>query len=166
MPGDPLPLRQLGSGMSLPPMHLAKITPENVDAACAIRIAPAQESFVAPVVKSLAEAYAHGDRAWPRLIMDGDRIVGFLMLGIDPDSELEAFRFGIWRLAIAADEQGKGYGRYAVEATKTEARARGLDLITVLWERGDGGPEQFYLKLGFVQTGEELFGEVVGELRL
>jgi diamine N-acetyltransferase len=147
-------------------MHLAKITPENVKAACALQVAPGQERFVAPVVTSLAEAYAHGDTAWPRLIMDGDRIVGFIMLGINPDSEVEAFRFGIWRLAIAAGDQGKGYGRYAVEATKAEARARGVERITVLWVRGDGGPEEFYLKLGFVPTGEEMFGEVVGELRL
>jgi len=31
----------------------------------------------------------------------------------------------------------------------------------VLWEKGDGGPEGFYLRLGFVPTGE-LFGEIVG----
>jgi len=33
--------------------------------------------------------------------------------------------------------------------------------ITVLWQRGPGGPEGFYLRLGFVPIGE-LFGEVVG----
>jgi diamine N-acetyltransferase len=113
-------------------MNLAKITPANVEAACALRVAPEQEQFVAPVVKSLAEAYAHGDKAWPRLIMDGDRIVGFLMLGIDPENEVPAFRFGLWRLAIAAGEQGRGYGRYAVGAAIAEARARGVDHLTVL----------------------------------
>lgn len=40
------------------------------------------------------------------------------------------------------------------------------DAITVLWEPGDDGPEQFYLTLGFVPTGEELFGERVGILPL
>lgn len=67
---------------------------------------------------------------------------------------------------IAADEQGKGYGRYAVDAAKAEACARGVDRITVLWERGDGGPEPFYLKLGFTPTGDELAGEVVAEPQL
>lgn len=123
-------------------------------------MAPEQERFVASVVKSLAEAYVHGDKAWPRLIIDDERIVGFLMLGIDPDNENELLRFGIWRLAIAADQQGNGYGRYAVEATKPEARARGVDRITVQWERGDHGPEHFYLKLGFTPTGQELYGEL------
>ena len=31
----------------------------------------------------------------------------------------------------------------------------------MLWKRGPGGPEGFYVKLGFVPIGE-LFGEVVG----
>jgi diamine N-acetyltransferase len=49
-----------------------------------------------------------------------------------------------------------------VDALADEARRRGVERITVLWERGEGGPEEFYLKLGFEPTGEELFGEVVG----
>jgi hypothetical protein len=36
-----------------------------------------------------------------------------------------------------------------------------VERISVLWERGEHGPEEFYLKLGFIPTGEELFGEVV-----
>ena len=31
---------------------------------------------------------------------------------------------------------------------------------------GEGGPEGFYLKLGFRPTGEEMGGEIVGELQL
>jgi diamine N-acetyltransferase len=92
--------------------------------------------------------------------------LGFVMGGFDPDSEIGAFRAGIWRLAIAAEEQGRGYGRFAVEAVAQEARRRGQDRITVLWIPGEGGPEEFYLRLGFRPTGEELSGEVVGELHL
>jgi hypothetical protein len=51
----------------------------------------------------------------PRLILDEDRVVGFVMGNFDPDNEISAFRAGIWRLNIAADEQGQGYGRFAVE---------------------------------------------------
>jgi diamine N-acetyltransferase len=46
-----------------------------------------------------------------------------------------------------------------------EARRRGRSQITVLWEKGEGGPEGFYLRLGFVPTGE-LFGETVGTMNL
>jgi len=86
------------------------------------------------------------------------------MGGFDPEHEISAFRAGIWRLNIAANEQGRGYGRFAVEAVAQEARRRGQSRITVLWARGDGGPEGFYLGLGFTPTGEEFGEEVVGEL--
>ena len=119
---------------------------------------------MAPVVESVAEAYVT-PTAWPRAILDDDEVVGFVMANFDPDHELEAFRAGVWRLNVAATAQGRGVGRFAVEQVAAEARRRGVERITVLWERGEGGPEGFYLRLGFVPTGE-LFGETVGTLEL
>jgi diamine N-acetyltransferase len=148
------------------PMRLAELTPDNVHAACSLRIKPEQERLVASVADSIAEAYVHPDTAWPRLVLAGDRVVGFVMGGFDPDNEIDAFRAGIWRLMISADEQRHGYGRFAVNAIGQEALRRGQARITVLWIRGEGGPEEFYLRLGFRPTGEELSGEVVGELFL
>lgn len=147
-------------------LRLAELTADNVQAACSIEVKPEQRKFVAPVVESIAEAYVHYGTAWPRLILDDDRVVGFVMGGFNPQSEIDAFRAGIWRLNIAADEQCRGYGRFAVEAIATEARRRGLKRITVLWVQGDGGPEGFYLRLGFTPTGDVMGGEIVGELRL
>lgn len=143
-------------------IRLAELTPSNVAAACRIGVRPEQQKFVAPVAESIAEAYVHYGTAWPRLIVDDDRVVGFVMGGFDPEAEIDAFRAGIWRLNIAADEQGKGYGRFAVEAVAAEARRRGLKRITVSWIQGDDGPEDFYLRLGFTPTGQILGGEVVG----
>jgi hypothetical protein len=90
--------------------RLVELTPDNVAAACRIDVKAEQRKFVAPVVESIAEAYVHYGTAWPRLILDDDRIVGFVMGNFDPDSEIEAFRAGIWRLNIAADQQSRGYG--------------------------------------------------------
>ena len=143
-------------------LQLAELTPENVVPAARLRLRPGQERFVAPVAESIAEAYVT-PTAWPRVVLDGEEVVGFVMANFDPGHEIEAFRCGVWRLAVAADAQGRGVGRFAVEAVAAEARRRGESRITVLWERGEGGPEEFYLRLGFVPTGE-LFGEVVGEL--
>lgn len=56
-------------------------------------------------------------------------------------------------------------GRFAVEAVADEARRRGYDRITVLWDQADDGPGGFYLKVGFRPEGE-LFGERVGVLDL
>jgi diamine N-acetyltransferase len=146
-------------------MQLAELTPDNVGAACAIRLRPGQDRFVAPVAESIAEAYV-SPAAWPRVIEDEGRVVGFVMASFDPGSEVVAFRAGIWRLNIAGVEQGKGYGRFAADAVAAEARRRGFERITVLWARGEDGPEEFYLRLGFRPTGEEISGQVVGALEL
>ncbi|MGW6542052.1 GNAT family N-acetyltransferase [Streptomyces massasporeus] len=148
--------------------RLEVITPANLDAALGIRVRPDQEHAVAPVVKSLAEAYAHHGAAWPRLIVDGDRPVGFLMAFLDIDwyEDGSVRRSGLWRLNIAAGEQGKGYGRFAVEAVAAALRRRGSKELYVTWHPGPDGPERFYLGLGFCPNGESSAGETVGVLQL
>jgi diamine N-acetyltransferase len=44
-------------------VRLAKLTPDNVQAACSLRVKPEQEKFVAPVAMSLAEAYVRPEVA-------------------------------------------------------------------------------------------------------
>ncbi|GGQ42565.1 GNAT family N-acetyltransferase [Couchioplanes azureus] len=151
-------------------MRLEKITPENYEAALAVTVRPDQEDLVEPVVKSLAEAYVFAEYAWPRLIHDGDKVVGFLMAFLDipwdPARDPGDLRSGVWRLNIAAQAQGRGYGRFAVEAVCAEIRARGGARAYVTWEPRPGGPEDFYRKLGFRPTGERSGGQTVGVLDL
>lgn len=147
-------------------MHLAEVTPENVSAACRLAVRPDQERLVAPVAWSLADAYTQPEVAWPRLVYDEDRLVAFVMGGFDPGNSTWFFRCGIWRLNVSADEQGKGYGRFAVEAVLSEARRRGQRRASVLWVPGPCGPEGFYLRLGFQPAGETFHGQVVGQISL
>ncbi|WP_285785406.1 GNAT family N-acetyltransferase [Microbispora sp. NBRC 16548] len=148
--------------------RLVPISPANVETAIAVKVRPDQERFVSPVVKSLAEAYVHREVAWPRLIFDGDRPVGFLMafLNIDWDGKGVDFRSGLWRLNVVPDAQGRGVGRFAVESVAAEVRRRGGTQMYVTWEPGESGPEGFYRKLGFQLTGEESGGQTVGVLDL
>ncbi|MGW1997726.1 GNAT family N-acetyltransferase [Embleya sp. NPDC001921] len=175
-------------------LRLEKITPGNFDEAVGLRVRPDQAHLVAPVVKSLAEAYVHPDTAWPRLILDGDRAVGFLMAFFDIDmaffddepaedrnrvgaagdgggdtgggAKAVDLRSGLWRLNIAAGEQRRGYGRFAVASVADEIRRRGGTRLTTSWHPGDDGPEGFYLRLGFRPTGETSGDERIGELDL
>ncbi|MDF6020805.1 GNAT family N-acetyltransferase [Streptomyces sp. JH34] len=151
-------------------LRLEKVTPANVLDACRLKVAPEQERFVSPVARSLAEAYADPGTAWPRLIFDGERLVGFVMaffdVRFDPADPEDRPRSGLWRLAVAAGEQGRGYGRFAVGAVCEEIRRRGGSRVTVTWGEGEHGPEEFYLRLGFRKTGEMSEDEVVGELDL
>ncbi|MEE1740901.1 GNAT family N-acetyltransferase [Streptomyces sp. BE147] len=152
--------------------RLEKPTPENVLSACRLRVRPDQRAFVSPVAESLAEAYVHPDTAWPRLIRDGDRTVGFVMaffgIPFDFDADVPGAppRSGLWRLAIDAGEQGRGYGRFAVRAVNEEIRRRGGTLSTVTWHPGEGGPEDFYLRLGYLKRGLTNDGDHLGELDL
>ncbi|MGW0943822.1 GNAT family N-acetyltransferase [Streptomyces sp. NPDC002623] len=162
-------------------LRLEEITPRNFEAATGIRVRPDQEFAVSPVMQSLAEAYVHpAGVAWPRLIMDGERPVGFLMAFLDidwtgngdrdgdrdGDGKGRLIRSGLWRLNIAADEQGRGYGRFAVESVAAELRRRGTREMYVTWHEGENGPADFYLGLGFRKNGEKSEGETVGVLSL
>ncbi|MET8730357.1 GNAT family N-acetyltransferase [Streptomyces parvus] len=152
--------------------RLEKITAGNVLDACRLEVAPEQRRFVSPVAQSLAEAYVHPDLAWPRLICDGERAVGFVMAYFDLPFDFDAGvpdappRSGLWRLAVAAGEQGRGYGRFAVGAVNEEIRRRGGTVSTVTWKPGEGGPEEFYLGLGYRKRGLTDDGEYLGDLDL
>lgn len=145
-------------------LRLVELDSENLPAAIGIPPRVGDKAYVAPVVFSIAEAYVT-PTAWPRVIVDGDEVVGFVMANWDPDNEIPEFRGGIWRLNVADEAKGRGVGRFAVEQVREEARRRGYDKITVLWDPADDGPGQFYLRVGFEKTGE-LFGETVGTLKV
>ncbi|HWU07867.1 MAG TPA: GNAT family N-acetyltransferase [Streptomyces sp.] len=150
-------------------VRLEEPTPDNVMAACRPHVAPGQEKFVTPVAGSLAEAYVHPETAWPRVIRAGERVVGFVMaffgvpFGYDAETPGAPPRSGLRRLAVAAGEQGRGYGRFAAEAVHEEIRRRGGTLCTMTWQPGEGGPEEFYLRLGYRRRGLTGDGEYLGE---
>lgn len=151
-------------------LRLVPVTTQNVDAVLAVQVRPDQGHLVSPVMKSLAEAYAHGEVAWPRAVVDGGVVVGFVMafldIGWNPAEDPDDLRSGIWRLNIDARHQGKGYGRFAVGAAVEEIRRRGADRAYVCWDTGVHTPEPFYLGLGFTPTGELSGGQRVGVLDL
>lgn len=146
--------------------RLVEITDDNFDAATRIKVSEAQEQFVAPVLYSLAQAYTNRDTVWPRLLMDGDEAVGFVMATFAPEDEDPDCRADVWRLNVGAEQQGKGYGRLAVEGVLDEARRRGFSRVTVSWVPGEGSPEGFYLRLGFRPTGRVEDGEIVAAIEL
>lgn len=143
-------------------LRLAELSAENLPAVIRIPPAVGEKAHVAPVLHSIAEAYVT-PTAWPRAILDGDDVVGFVMANWDAGNEVPEFRSGIWRLNVAEEAKGRGVGRFAVAQVADEARRRGFDRITVMWEPAADGPEGFYLAVGFEKIGE-LFGETVGAM--
>ena len=141
---------------------LREITKETVRPICKLKVAEPQNRFVAPNAVSIAEAYFY-DTAWFRAIYADDTPVGFLMLEIQPDKP----EYYLWRMMIADGYQKMGFGYKAmeqvIEYVKTLPNA--AEFLTSCVP-GDGSPEGFYNKLGFVRTGEMEDEEVVLKLVL
>jgi diamine N-acetyltransferase len=148
---------------------LRVITAETLRPILKLKVAPAQEGFVAPNAPSIAEAH-FSTRAWFRAIYADDTPVGFVMVE-EPDPEAaadadEAQPF-LWRLMIAADHQRRGHGRRALDLVATDVRARfGATALFTSCVPGDGSPCGFYRALGFVEKGEFDGGEIVMRLAL
>jgi diamine N-acetyltransferase len=60
--------------------------------------------------------------------------------------------FWVWRFMIDAGQQGKGYGRRALDLLVEEARADGVKEMKLSFHPGDDSPRGFYASFGFVET--------------
>jgi diamine N-acetyltransferase len=72
----------------------------------------------------------------------------------------------LWRVSVAAAWQGKGVGRFAIQAAQEEAAALGHSTLTAVWSSDEAGPGQFFHKLGFTDTGTTEYGDQIGTLSL
>ena len=137
---------------------LREVTKENLRDIFRLEVAPEQSKYVATNEMSIAQAYFDREIAWFRAIYADETPVGFLMLS-DNASEQKYF---LWRLMIDARYQKLGFAKRALELLFDYVRARpGAKEILVSYLPGEGGPQGFYEKLGFVPTGEMLGEEVV-----
>jgi len=126
------------------------------------QMAPGQELMVAPNAVSIAQAHFN-EKAWFRGIYADDAPVGFVMLYDDPDTP----QYFLWRLMIAGPQQGKGYGRKAMERLIEYVRGRPRATeLKASYMPIPGGPWPFYQSLGFEPTGEMEGDEVVIRLVL
>jgi len=147
-------------------LRLEELSASTIVAANSLTLRPGQEQFVTPTSYAIADAYINPLTSWPRVVLDGDQVVGFIRGNFDPDNAQEEFRSCVWRINVSADYQGGGIGRFAIMGLADEARSRGFTRLTVLWESGEDGPEDFFLKIGFVIVGETQYGENIGALAL
>jgi diamine N-acetyltransferase len=154
----------------MPDLRLEELSASNIAAANSLSLRPGQEAFIAPVSYSIAAVITDPDTAWQRVVRSGDRVVGFIHGNFDPDSPHEEFRACLWRINVDADAQGQGVGTFAVQALAQEAKRRGFNRVTVIWEPGKAGlqegPGDFFHRIGFVDIGMTEYGEVIGALEL
>ncbi|WP_308159217.1 GNAT family N-acetyltransferase [Curtobacterium sp. ISL-83] len=69
------------------------------------------------------------------------------MGSFDAENAEEELRSCIWRVNVSATVQGRGVGRFAVHGLAQEARSRGFERLTVVYEPGgDDSPEAFFYR--------------------
>jgi diamine N-acetyltransferase len=147
-------------------LTLQELTAQTIVAANNLTLKPGQEAFVEPETYTHAEDKLDPAGSWPRVVLDGHRVVGYIMGAFDADSPDEYLRAAVWRIEVAEGAQGMGVGRFAIQSFADEARARGFERATVVWGTGEGGPEEFFKAVGFQVVGQTPYGDNVGALQL
>jgi diamine N-acetyltransferase len=148
--------------MSAVDVHFKRITAETVLDVCKLSasLTAAQREMVADNAVSIAQAH-FSDNVWFRAIYADEELVGFLMLhiGSDYDDGIDCPGVFLWRMMIARDFQGRGYGTQAMERLIAHLRALGVPALYTSCGLGDASPLAFYERLGFERTGDHYGGE-------
>ena len=138
-------------------IHFMHITAQTMNQVCKLSdtLTPAQKKMVAPNVWSIAEAH-FSSSVWMRAVYADDTPIGFIMThtGSDYEDGIDCPGVFLWRFMIAQPFQGKGYGKLALEKLILHLKAMGIPLLYTSCGQGEGSPEGFYLKFGFLPTGE------------
>lgn len=144
------------------PVSLREVTPDNLRAVLKLDVRADQQNLVANNAVSIAQGH-YSAYAWWRAIYAGDEPVGFVMLYLDP----EEADYGVWRFMIDARHQGQGYGLQAMKQVVEHVRSLpNATELSISYVPAEGNPQPFYLKCGFVDTGEEHDGEMVMKMNL
>ena len=147
-------------------LRLNELNAETISAANGLTLKPGQEDYLEPETYTHVEQQLDPAGSWPRVIVDDDQVVGYIMGAFDDDAPEEFLRAALWRVNVAAEAQGRGVGKFAIAALADEARKRGFSRLTVVWAPGDAGPGAFFESVGFTVIGQTPFGENLGALEL
>jgi diamine N-acetyltransferase len=138
-------------------VSLREITDDNREDVVALHVVPEQERFVGTVAGALSDAEEIPEgNPWFRAIYAANDPVGFVMLSwnVPPQPPRIIGPWFLWKLLIDDRYQRRGYGRAAVELIAQIVQANGAIELLTSCVPGDGGPEEFYRRLGFLPTGE------------
>jgi GNAT superfamily N-acetyltransferase len=144
-----------GTGSS-PRIELRQITDANRDAVVALHAGPAQGRFVSSVADSIEEARETPEGSpWYRAVYVEGEPVGFVMLSwnVTPQPPDIIGPWFLWKLIVDERHQSRGIGRAIVEEVVRLIRAAGASELYTSHVVGEGGPDGFYERLGFVPTG-------------
>jgi diamine N-acetyltransferase len=140
---------------------LRDIDRENFKRCLKLEVREDQKSFVASNVYSIAQSKVEPTYA-TQAVYDGEEMVGFVMYGYDTDDDCH----WIARMMIDKNQQGKGYGRAAMEEVVKRLRETpDCRQIALSIEPENEVAQRLYESLGFKKTGEVAQGEEIMRLK-
>ena len=131
---------------------LKKIDESNYLECFRLELGPGQERFVSNPVRSLAQAYVYYHQCTPFGVFDGARMVGYVMVIYDYDEQT----YNIWHMMIDRREQGRGYGRAAMERALEYIRRKPFgdsDRVLLTCSPENKPAMKLYRSMGFAETG-------------
>ena len=137
-------------------ISLKPVDETNREAVLALSVREDQP-FVAPNDVSLRQAAETNEKypgvARPFGIYADGRLVGFCMFAFAPEAEASDDRYWLWRFMIDKNEQGKGYGRAALQEIIRYFKENGADRLYLSTEPENERGLHIYHKAGFRETG-------------
>ncbi len=122
-----------------------------------------QQKCVAHNAFSIGEGSVNPNAYYRGVYLD-DIPVGFFMLYIPDEKSKEEEpneNFYLWRFMISYEQQGKHYGVQTLDHIVELGKRLGFDKLYTSCHMGEVSPYKFYLKYGFIDTGDVDEGEQV-----
>ncbi|WP_055667522.1 GNAT family N-acetyltransferase [Desnuesiella massiliensis] len=138
------------------------VNKDNWEQCVNLKVSEKQQNYVASNWYSILQAKFE-EELYPLCIYHGEVMVGFLMYGLDPDTN----RMEMCRLMISENSQGKGYGKSAVLKLFDVIREKygNIKFYTSI-EPENIVAEKLYESVGFKKTGEIMWDEEVMVVQL
>ena len=133
---------------------LAKIDESNFLDAFHLELGEGQERFVSHPIRSLAQAYVYRNQCTPFGIYHEDKMVGYVMVIYDYDIP----EYDIWHMMIDASEQGRGYGRAALQQVLEYIKRKPFgdsNRVVLTCNKDNTNALALYQNMGFELTGND-----------
>jgi diamine N-acetyltransferase len=136
-------------------ISLRQVTRENFDEVVDLRLHDHQYNYLASNSYSIAEASLN-PALQTHAIYGDERVIGFALYCRPEEGDESPGTYGIWRLMIDAEFQGRGYGRQALELVLREICSHdSAKRIHICYKPDNDAAKRFYSNLGFEEVGIE-----------